>query len=176
MRNELLYVGANNKLVDMDDSTNITLKYKNNIFTDIGKIVSNTSYTIKLPNTVRNQSAFLHADLPSCQYSVASFYLDARYIRNGVEIIKGAKIYLIGTSDVFETALIWGNATQFSSIANEEKTLQDLKERWHYESQGNDPFPDYYIEWKDSSPPGHTCRQITRPDMCGANKPIMQWR
>lgn len=30
MRNELLYVGANNKLVDMDDSTNITLKYKNN--------------------------------------------------------------------------------------------------------------------------------------------------
>ena len=119
MRNELLYVGANNKLVDMDDSTNITLKYKNNIFTDIGKIVSNTSYTIKLPNTVRNQSAFLHADLPSCQYSVASFYLDARYIRNGVEIIKGAKIYLIGTSDVFETALIWGNATQFSSIANE---------------------------------------------------------
>lgn len=31
MRNELLYVGANNKLVDMDDSTNITLKYKNNI-------------------------------------------------------------------------------------------------------------------------------------------------
>ncbi len=23
---------------------------------------------------------------------------------------------------------------------------------------------------------GHTCRQITRPDMCGANKPIMQWR
>ena len=24
MRNELLYVGANNKLVDMDDSTNIT--------------------------------------------------------------------------------------------------------------------------------------------------------
>lgn len=49
MRNELLYVGANNKLVDMDDSTNITLKYKNNIFTDIGKIVSNTSYTIKLP-------------------------------------------------------------------------------------------------------------------------------
>ena len=147
MRNELLYVGANNKLVDMDDSTNITLKYKNNIFTDIGKIVSNTSYTIKLPNTVRNQSAFLHADLPSCQYSVASFYLDARYIRNGVEIIKGAKIYLIGTSDVFETALIWGNATQFSSIANEEKKLQDLKERWHYESQGNDPFPDYYIEW-----------------------------
>ena len=77
MRNELLYVGANNKLIDMDDSTNITLKYKNNIFTDIGKIVSNTSYTIKLPNTVRNQSAFLHADLPSCQYSVASFYLDA---------------------------------------------------------------------------------------------------
>ena len=41
----------------MDESTNITLKYKNNIFTDIGKIVSNTSYSIKLPNTVRNQSA-----------------------------------------------------------------------------------------------------------------------
>ena len=32
MRNELLYVGANNKLVDMDDSTNITLKYKKREF------------------------------------------------------------------------------------------------------------------------------------------------
>lgn len=75
MRNELLYVGANNKLVDMDDSTNITLKYKNNIFTDIGKIVSNTSYTIKLPNTVRNQSAFLHADLHPANIPLLHFTL-----------------------------------------------------------------------------------------------------
>lgn len=35
MRNELLYVGANNKLVDMDDSTNITLKYKNNLLAEL---------------------------------------------------------------------------------------------------------------------------------------------
>ena len=35
MRNELLYVGANNKLVDMDDSTNITLKYKNNLLVEL---------------------------------------------------------------------------------------------------------------------------------------------
>ena len=52
MRNDLLFIDG--ELVDLDDSTKITLNYKSNLFTDLSKIVSNNSYTIKLPKTVRN--------------------------------------------------------------------------------------------------------------------------
>ena len=45
MRNDLLFIDG--ELVDLDDSTKITLNYKSNLFTDLSKIVSNNSYTIK---------------------------------------------------------------------------------------------------------------------------------
>lgn len=64
MRNDLLFIDG--ELVDLDDSTKITLNYKSNLFTDLSKIVSNNSYTIKLPKTVRNQRIIQHADLPAC--------------------------------------------------------------------------------------------------------------
>ena len=61
MRNDLLFIDG--ELVDLDDSTKITLNYKSNLFTDLSKIVSNNSYTIKLPKTVRNQRIIKHSDL-----------------------------------------------------------------------------------------------------------------
>ena len=63
MRNDMLFIDG--KLVDLDDNTKITLNFKSNIFTDLSKIVSNNSYTIKLPKTIRNQRIISHAELPS---------------------------------------------------------------------------------------------------------------
>lgn len=147
MRNDELFIGANNLLVDLDDNTKITLKYKSNIFTDISKIVSNSSYTIKLPNTVHNQCVILHADLPTCDIPYSRFRYDARYFRNGVEILKDAKIILLSTSDVFEFVLSWGNTSRFEPIVKEGKTLNDLKERWEYENVNSYTFPDYCVHW-----------------------------
>lgn len=56
MRNDMLFIG--DKLMDLDDDTKVTLNFKSNIFTDLSKIISNNSYTIKLPNTIRNQCVF----------------------------------------------------------------------------------------------------------------------
>lgn len=39
-----LYI--DNKVVDIDDNTNITLNYNSNMFTDVSKIVSNNTYSI----------------------------------------------------------------------------------------------------------------------------------
>lgn len=93
MRNELLFIDG--ELVDLDDNTKITLTYKSNLFTDLSKIVSNNSYTIKLPKTVRNQRIIQHADLPACQTDYPRKFHDARYIRNGVEIISNGKAVLM---------------------------------------------------------------------------------
>ena len=81
MRNDMLFIG--DKLMDLDDDTKVTLNFKSNIFTDLSKIISNNSYTIKLPNTIRNQCAIMHADLPSCDIVYPRIKLNARYFRNG---------------------------------------------------------------------------------------------
>ena len=107
MRNDLLFIDG--ELVDLDDSTKITLNYKSNLFTDLSKIVSNNSYTIKLPKTVRNQRVIKHADLPACSTDYPRKYHEARYIRNGVEIIPNGKAVVLSISEVIEVALTWGN-------------------------------------------------------------------
>ena len=102
MRNDMLFIDG--KLVDLDDNTKITLNFKSNIFTDLSKIVSNNSYTIKLPKTIRNQRIISHAELPSADSGYPRKYHDARYFRNGVEVIPTAKAVLISISDKIE---IW---------------------------------------------------------------------
>ena len=98
MRNDLLFIDG--ELVDLDDSTKITLNYKSNLFTDLSKIVSNNSYTIKLPKTVRNQRIIQHADLPACQTDYPRTFRGTRYIRNGVEIISNGKAVLMTGADI----------------------------------------------------------------------------
>lgn len=136
MRNDLLFIDG--ELVDLDDSTKITLNYKSNLFTDLSKIVSNNSYTIKLPKTVRNQRIIQHADLPACQTDYPRTFHDTRYIRNGVEIISNGKAVLMTGADSFEIALTWGNISLLSNIIEGDKTLNDLK----------DSYPEYYTIWK----------------------------
>lgn len=116
------------ELVDLDDNTKITLNYKSNLFSDLSKIVSNNSYTIKLPATVRNQRIIKHADLPACISDYPRKFHAARYIRNGVEIIPDGKAVLLVGSDSFEVALTWGNISLLSGIIENDKTLNDLKD------------------------------------------------
>ena len=149
MRNDMLFIG--DKLMDLDDDTKVTLNFKSNIFTDLSKIISNNSYTIKLPNTIRNQCAIMHADLPSCDIVYPRIKLNARYFRNGIEILNNATAVLLSTSDVFEFALSWGNVSRFANIISGNKTLRDLKDRHNYEVIADDDFPDYHVFWKVGS-------------------------
>lgn len=135
MRNDLLFIDG--ELVDLDDDTKITLSYKSNIFTDISKIVSNNSYTIKLPKTIRNQRIIKHADLPACNTDYPREKHNGRYIRNGVEIISTSMAVLISITDTIDIALAWGNTTAFGTVISEGKKLTELPHR-------ND-----YWEWKN---------------------------
>lgn len=132
MRNDLLFIDG--ELVDLDDSTKITLNIKSNLFTDLSKIVSNNSYTIKLPKTVRNQKVIKHADLPACSTDYPRKYHSARYIRNGVEIIPNGKAVVLSISEVIEVALTWGNFVSLSNLIGEGKTLNEL-------------FSEDYVQW-----------------------------
>lgn len=130
MKDNMLYIDG--ELVDIDEKTKITLNYKSNIFSDISKIVSNNSYTIKLPNTVRNQRIFQHAELPTANSSYPRVYHKARYFRNGVEVLSDALAVLISSGDSFDIALTWGNASVFEPLVKNSKKLNELTDSGEY--------------------------------------------
>lgn len=134
MKDEMLFIDG--ELVDLSDDTQITLNIKSNLFTDLSKIVSNNTYTIKLPKTVRNQRIIGHADLPACNTGYPRQFHQGRYFRNGVEIISDAKVALISVSDKIEMSMTWGNITMLEGIVENDKSLNELNDE------------DYHIIWK----------------------------
>lgn len=120
------------ELVDLGEDTKITLNLKSNLLSDLSKIVSNNSYTIKLPKTVRNQRIIEHADIPSCNTVYPRRYHHARYFRNGVEIISNAKAVLLSVSDTIDIAITWGNITLLAGIVENDKSLNELIDTGYY--------------------------------------------
>lgn len=138
-----LYI--DNKVVDIDDNTNITLNYKSNLFTDVSKIVSNNTYSIKLPLTVRNCVVIDDAHIPSYMTRYPRINHKGRYLRNGVEIVSDANVTLMEITDTIDIAMAWGNVSAFANIVNGEKELQDL-------SYGDVEGEDYVIWRREDSP------------------------
>lgn len=137
MRTDMLFIDG--ELVDLDEDTQITLNIKSNLFTDLSKIVSNNSYTIKLPKTVRNQRIIEHADLPACDTDYPREYHQARYFRHGIEIIPDGRAVLVSCADTLDIALTWGNVSLMESITDGDKTLNDLE---------NESSSGFFTIWK----------------------------
>ena len=119
-----LYI--NGDKVDVGD-TDISLNYKSNLLTDISKIVSNNSYTIKLPKTAKNLALIECAHLPSSTPKFPNLKHVGNVLRNGIIIVKDANVVLLSVSEYIETALSWGNVTNFAEIVSSDKKLTDLE-------------------------------------------------
>jgi hypothetical protein len=124
MTRDELYI--NGDKVDVGD-TDISLNYKSNLLTDISKIVSNNSYTIKLPKTAKNLALIECAHLPSSTTKFPYLKHVGNVLRNGIIIVKDANVVLLSVSEYIETALSWGNVTNFASVVNDGKKLTDLE-------------------------------------------------
>ena len=124
MRDELYIDGEK---VDMGES-GVSLEYCSNILTDLSKIVSNFSYTIKLPKTKNNLRLIECAHIPSAVSSFPYLNHSGTLLRDGVQIVDGANVVLISVSDTIEIALSWGNIQGFEKIINGDKTLRDITE------------------------------------------------
>ena len=117
------------ELVDIDNSTRVTLEFKSNLFQDVSKILSNKTLSVKLPKTALNQRIFGHSDLVQGGADRFPYKLHkAQYFRNGVELIKdGRAVCLSSSATDFQISIIWGVFTQFASILNSGLSLSDLK-------------------------------------------------
>lgn len=126
MKDERLYIDG--ELVDIDDTTKITMNIKSNLFRDVSKIASNSTYTVKLPKTVRNQMILKHADLVQARDSYPYLTHTARYFRNGVEVIKDGRLTVLQvTETAVEVCIVWGLYPNFNKLINAGTTLNQLK-------------------------------------------------
>lgn len=123
MTRDELYI--NNTKADLN-KTDITLSYKSNLLTDISKIISNRSYTIRLPKTAKNLALIECAHLPSSISRYPYLKHKGTLLRNGIEMIKNANVVLLATGETIEVALTWGNVTNFAGVVNDGKKLTDI--------------------------------------------------
>ena len=84
MTRELIIEGQH---VDLAPDTDITLEFVNNIIGDIGKISLSRSYTVKIPKTIRNTRILDDPGRPGHESGVPRRFLNARYYRNGIDLI-----------------------------------------------------------------------------------------
>lgn len=126
MIDERLYI--NGQLVDIGTDTKITLQVKSNLFRDVSKIVSNTSYTVKLPKTVRNQMLLEHTDLVQGDVGWPYLMHTARYFRNGVEVIKDGRASVLAVTDeAIEITIVWGLYSNFSELISKGTQLNAIE-------------------------------------------------
>lgn len=122
---DMLYIDG--QLVDLGDGVDITLNYKSNLLTDLGKIVGNNSYTIKLPKTMRNLGIIGISDIPSVVSSFPRVAHEARYFRNGIEIVSEGKAVLMGVSDAIEVVLTWGGTSALGKVVEDGRNINEFE-------------------------------------------------
>ena len=128
------------------------------MLTDISKIVSNNSYTIKLPKTANNLRTIECAHIPSAVTNFPYLKHAGTLVRDGVEIIRDANVVLLSVGEQIEIALSWGNVMNFDTLVNDGKSLQDLSygmvagvdyTNWVKQSVQTPQFPKIEYGFKD---------------------------
>lgn len=118
-----LYI--NNEKVDMG-SSGVNLKFNSNILKDISKVVSNNSYTINLPRTVRNERILKVAGRPTRNDDFPRSIHTGKLYRDGFPIVESCNIHLLSIGSTIEIALIWGNSQALAKLIDDGKNLNEL--------------------------------------------------
>lgn len=125
MINHELYIDG--QLMDISPSEDITITYNSNLFRDVSKMLSNTTYTIRLPRTIRNAKVFGNADKVSSESNFPTTYHAARYYRNGVCIFDNGFAVLLSVSDAFEVSIAFGLFSSLQSVISNGLQLNQLQ-------------------------------------------------
>ena len=122
MMQELFF---NGQAVDMLPDETVTLQYRSNLMSDIDRITSSNSLTIRLPKTARNSIIFNFADTLFTSGIERKWY-NAVYSRNGVQLINGRAALLSADREAYEVCLVWGIFDKLEEWFKSDATLRDL--------------------------------------------------
>lgn len=108
---EELYIytpdGKREKL-DLPSPSGITLKWENNLFSDISKLTCSHSYTFKLPMTQRNIQLLDMANDIRHHSKMIRIRVDADFYINGVCLCPNANLYVSEVGDsTFSCVMTW---------------------------------------------------------------------
>lgn len=115
--------------VDLLPGTDLTLEYVSGLFQDFGKVNLSRSYTVKLPKTRLNTEALDSPGIPGYESALSRRYFEARYYRNGVDLLGEARAYIIRTTEeAYEIGLLWNTSDALVALAEGGKKLGDLED------------------------------------------------
>ncbi len=112
--------------MDMSEDSAITLDIKSNLFRDITKMTSNTTYTINLPKTAHNMAVLEFAGKPRTNSKYPYIFHTARYFRNGLEIIHGGRANVLSISETIEISIYWGLFQALTTLQSSDLKLNEL--------------------------------------------------
>lgn len=126
MRNDQLYVDG--VLADIDEDTRLTMDIKSHLLGDVSKWESNATWSVKLPKTVRNRRVLGYSDMVQSGVNFPYVFHEARYFRNGVEVIRDGKLTVLEADDeAFSVTIVWGVFQAFSDLMKSDATLDTLE-------------------------------------------------
>lgn len=123
-----LYI--DNRKVDIRES-GVNLAFRNYVLKDVSTLQNNYSFTIKLPKTINNLSVLDGGFLPSSNLNFVRTKHLATLLRDGIEIVKDAVVYVTSIADDIEIVLSWGTANRLENI----KTLKLAELQWAQEKK-----------------------------------------
>ena len=115
------------ELLDIPSPSGITLKWENNLFSDISKLTCSHSYTFKLPMTQRNIRLLDLANDIRHQSAMVRVKLKAEFYINGVCLCPNANLYVSEVSDTaFSCVMTWKVLKAFETLKNSSENINDL--------------------------------------------------
>lgn len=119
--------------LDIGSGNTLTLDYVSNLLSDVSKITSSRSFTVKLPRTRRNDTAFDLAVVPQHESQRPYRYLPCRVYVDGIDVAGEACMYLVSSEAATYNAVItFGLMQQYKAWVDKGKTLKELADGGQY--------------------------------------------
>lgn len=115
--------------LDIGSGNTLTLDYVSNLLSDVSKITSSRSFTVKLPRTRRNDTAFDLAVAPQHGSVIPYRYLPCRVYVDGIDVSGEAYMYLVSAdASTYNGVIVFGLMREYKAWVDSGKTLKDLEE------------------------------------------------
>lgn len=135
-------------LADMDDNSSVWLDIKTNLLNDITKIQSSVTLTIKLPTTQCNKRIIGLGQVVTQRAGEDTEWRvhDAEYRRNGVTLIRGGRLTVVGAGDdSIDCTIVWGLYDAVARLTKADVALNGLTENINTLLWTGNDSPDTYV-------------------------------
>lgn len=113
--------------LDIGSGNTLTLDYVSNLLSDVSKITSSRSFTVKLPRTRRNDALFDLAVVPQHESGSPYRYLPCMVICDGIDVSGSGYMYLVSAeASSYSAVIVFGLMQEYKAWVDSAKTLNDI--------------------------------------------------